>query len=98
MGLVREYRAERAAVGREASVPLVDVLTIGDRGGYSLIGVARDGLLHPCPVSPARVGAAVAERALPLLILVVHQGEYRLFHVAVVGWTEGLDQYLTVAF
>src|SRR5215211_4335369 len=98
MGLVREYRAERATVGREASVPLVDVLTVGYRGGYGLIGVGRDTVLHPCPISPARGGAPSAERALPLLVLVVHEGEYRLFHVGVVGRREGLDQDLTVTF
>src|SRR5215212_11302774 len=98
VGLVREYGAERAAVGREAPVPLVDVLAVGYRGGYGLIGVARDASLHRCPVSPACGRATVAERALPLLILVVHEGEYCFFHIAVVGWRERLDQYLTVAF
>src|SRR3712207_89676 len=98
VGLVREYRAQRAAVGREAPVPLVDVLAIGYRGGYGLIGVGWDAVLHPCPFSPARGGAPVAERALPLLVLVVHEGKHRLFHVAVIGWAEGFDQDITITF
>src|SRR3712207_4263111 len=98
VGLVREYGAERAAVGREAPVPLVDVLAVGYRGGYGLVGVWRDACLHPCPVLPARGGTPVAERALPLLVLVVHEGKHRLFHVAVVGWAEGLYERLAVTF
>ena len=96
--MVRKYRAERAAVGREAPVPIVDVLAVGYRGGYGLIRVAWDAVLHPCPVSPARGRATVAECALPLLLLVVHEGEYRLFHVAVVGRAEGFYQDLTITF
>src|SRR5215211_3926512 len=98
MGLVRKYRAERAAVGREAPVPLVDVLAVGYRGGYGLIRVAWDAVLHACPVSPARGRATVAEGAIPLLVLVVHEGEYRLFHVAVVGRRERFDQNFTISF
>src|SRR5215210_8588946 len=79
VGLVREYGAERAAVDREAPVPLVDVLAVGYRGGYGLIGVGRDAVLHPCPVSPARGSAPIAERALPLLVFVVHEGKHCLF-------------------
>src|SRR3712207_6992903 len=54
-----------------------------------------DAYLHPCTILPARSGARVAERALSLLVLVVHEGKHRFFHVAVVGWTEGLDRKST---
>src|SRR5215210_7138568 len=96
VGLVSEYRAKRAAVGREAPVLLVHVLAAGDRGGDGLIGVGRNAILHPCSVLPARGGAPVSERTPPLLILVVHEGQHGLFHIAVVGRAERFDERLAV--
>src|SRR5436305_10615192 len=84
VGLMRKNRTERSAIGREASVPVVYILAVGDRGGDGLVGVGGDVLLNLSPISPTRSGASVSERALAVGVLVVHEGQYGLFHVAVV--------------
>src|SRR3712207_5634386 len=96
VGLVREYRAERAAVGGEASISSVDVLAVGDGGGYGLVGVARYARLDDRAVPPTRGSAPVPERTCALAVLVIHETQHGLFHVPVVRRTERLDEHLAV--
>ena len=62
VGLMREYRTERTAIGRESSVPLVHVVAVCDRGGDRAIRVGTNTRLNTGSVLPTR-GVPVAKCA-----------------------------------
>ena len=96
VGLVREHRAKRAAVGRESPVPLVHVVAVSDSGGDGTIRVGRNTSLNTRPILPLCGSTPVAKRARSLRVFAVNESEHGLFHISVVRWAEGFDQRLPV--
>ena len=96
VGLMREYRPKRTAIGRKTSVPLVHVVAVCDRGGDGTIRVGGNTRLNTGSILPTRGVAPVAKCAGSLSILTVYESEHGLFHIAVVRWAEGFDQRLAV--
>src|ERR687897_899219 len=96
VGLMRENRTKRTAIGRKTSVPLVHVVAVCDRGGDGTIRGGRNARLNTGSILPTRGVASVAKCACSLSILTVYESEHGLFHIAVVRWAEGFDQLLPV--
>src|SRR5215217_5735053 len=92
VGLVREYRTKRTAIGRESPVPLVHVVAVSDRGGDGTIRIGRNTSLNTGSILPTRGVAPVAKRACSLSILTICECKHGFFHSAVIRWAEGFDQ------